>query len=257
MAAPIAGPLIKLALGKGKTAKAEFALQPLNDVAEALKALPEDISLKYQGRALNKAAKPGMEALRSQVSQIGQVTGNLMASVMKLTRKYTNNRRKIPVGVVVVGFRRPTNSKSQKSATPAFSGGAVMKGPNRAYHSHLVEYGTQARTAGPSRRSGRKRVVLGGRLRTIIQREKVQSSGRGVLSSFKGRGPFSQATGGRGQYPKDFIATGTVRGAPAQHPLQKAFNQSKGQMQSVLDVEMRKALTRALTEYQRRFGDLG
>lgn len=256
MAVGVAGPLIKIALGKGKTAKAEFALQPLSDVAEALKALPEDISLKHQGRALNKAAKPGMEALRSQVSQIGQVTGNLMASVMKLTRKYTNNRQKIPVSVVVVGFRRPVNSQSQKMATPAFAGGSVLKGPNRAYHSHLVEYGTQTRAAGKSRRSGRKRVSLGGRLRTIIQREKEFSSPRAILSSFKGRGAFANSATGRGQYPKDFIATGTVRGARAQHPLQNAFNQSKGQMQSVLDTEMRKALTRALNEYQRRFGDL-
>lgn len=257
MAAPVAGPIVKIALGKGKKAKAEFALQPLRDVAEALKALPNDISLKYQSRALGKAAKPGMEALRSQVSQLGQVTGNLMASVMKLTRKYTNNKRRIPVGVVVVGFRRPVNSSSQKMATPAFSGGSVLKGPNRAYHSHLVEYGTKPRMAGKSRRSGRQRVVLGGRLRTIVQREKVSSGGRAVLSSFKSRGPFAKATGGRGQYPKDFIATGIVRGAPAQHPLQKAFNQSKGQMQSVLDTEMRKALTRALKEYERRFGELG
>lgn len=254
MAAPVAGPLIKIALGKGKAAKAEYALQPLQDVAAALKALPPDISLKYQGRALNKAAKPGMEALRSQVSQIGQVTGNLLASVTKLTRKYTNNKQRIPVGVVVVGFRRPANSNSQKMATPAFNGGSVLKGPNRAYHSHLVEHGTKPRQAGKSRRSGRSRVVLGGRLRTIIQREKQITSPRAILSSFKTRGPF--ASGGGRQYPKDFIATGTVRGAPAQKPLQKAFNASKGQMQSVLDTEMRKALVKALKEYEKRFGGL-
>lgn len=253
----VAGPLIKLALGKGKAAKAEFSLQPLEDVVLALKSLPEDISLKYQGRALNKASKPGMDALRSRVAQIGEVTGNLAASVAKKTKKYTNNRQRLPVSVVVVGYRRPVNANSQKMATPAFSGGSVLKGPNRAYHSHLVERGTKPRQAGKSRRIGRQRVVLGGRLRTIVQREKQYASPRSILSSFKSRGPFAGASGGRGQYPKDFIATGIVRGAPAQRPLEKAFNQSKGQMQSVLDAEMRKALTRALTEYQRRFGDLG
>lgn len=251
--AALSEPLVKIALGKGKAAKARFALEPLADVVAELKKLPADISLKRQGQALNKAAKPGMEALRAQVGQIGQVTGNLAASVTKLTRKYTNNRQNLPVGVVVVGFRRPTNSQSQKMATPAFAGGSVLKGPNRAYHSHLVEYGTQARTAGKSRRSGRKRVVLGGRLRTLIAREKQAASPRAILSSFKSRGAFSNG----GTYPKDFIATGTVRGAPAQHPLQKAFNQSKGQMQSVLDTEMRKALTRALKDYQTRYGHLG
>lgn len=253
----VAGPLITLALGKGKAAKAQFALQPLNDVVAGLQALPKDISLKYQNRALNKAAKPGMEALRSQVSQIGQVTGNLLASVSKVSRKYTNNKKNLPVGVVVVGFRRPVNSTSQKMATPAFKGGSVLKGPNRAYHSHLVEKGTRPRTAGKSRRSGRTRVVLGGRIRTIIQREKEAASPRAILSSFKSRGPFSYTSATKqGQYPKDFIATGTVRGAPAQRPLEKAFSQSKGRIQSILDTEMRKALTRALREYQRRSGDV-
>lgn len=250
----VAGPLIKLALGKGKAAKAEYALQAIDDIAQALKALPRDISLKYQLRALRKAAKPGQDALRSQVSQLGQVTGNLLASVSKREKKYTNNKQNLPIGVIVVGFRRPTNSQSQKMATPAFTGGSVLKGPSRAYHSHLVEYGTKPRTAGKSRRTGRKRVLLGGRLRTLIEREKASVGGRAILSSFKSRGPF-EAGGGR--YPKDFIATGTVRGAPAQRPLQKAFDQSKGQMQSVLDIEMRKALTRAIKEYQKRFGDIG
>lgn len=252
MASGVAGPLIKIALGKGKQAKAQYALQPLDDIVVALKALPRDISLKYQLRALRKAAKPGMEALRSQVSQIGQVTGNLLASVSKAERKYTNNRAKLPVSVVVVGFRRPNNTKSQKMATPAFAGGTVMKGPNRAYHSHLVEFGTQSRSAGKSRRTGRKRVVLGGRLRTIISREKEKSGARSILSSFSTRGPFAKGT--RGQYPKDFIATGTVRGAPAQHPLQSAFNNSKQRMQSVLDTEMRNALEKALRELEKRGG---
>ena len=248
-------PMLRFSLGKGKVSRGLDPLKPLEDVVAALQSLDRDISLKYQTRALQKAAKPGMEALRAQVNQLGQVTGNLAASVTKLSRKYTNNKKRLPVGVVVVGFRRPVNSQSQKMATPAFTGGSVLKGPNRAYHSHLVEYGTQARTAGKSRRSGRKRVVLGGRLRTIIQREKQAASPRSILSSFKSRGPFAKAAGGRGQYPKDFVATGTVRGAPAQRPLQKAFNQSKGQIQSVLDTEMRKALSKAIKEIQKRSGD--
>lgn len=252
MASGVAGPLIKIALGKGKQAKAQNALQPLDDIILALKALPLDISLKYQLRALRKAAKPGMEALRSQVSQIGQVTGNLLASVNKAERKYNNNRFKVPVGVIVVGFRRPSNTKSQKMATPAFAGGSVMKGPNRAYHSHLVEFGTQSRSAGKSKRTGRKRVLLGGRLRTIISRDKEKSGARSILSSFSTRGPFAKGT--RGQYPKDFIATGTVRGAPAQHPLQKAFTGSRQRMQSVLDTEMRNALENALRELEKRGG---
>ena len=252
----VAGPLIKLALGKGKAAKAEFSLQPLESVVAALKQLPADISNKYQAAALRKAAKPGKEALRNQVSQLGQVTGNLLASVTDVTRKYTNNRQRLPVTVVVVGFRRPTNAKSQKMATPAFEGGSVLKGPNRAYHSHLVEYGTQRRTPGRTRRTKRRRVVLGGRVRTVAQSIKeAPANARGILSSFGTRGPF--VGGGKGQYPKDFIARGSVGPSPARRPLAKALAASRSQMQNVLDAQMRNALSQALRARQRQFKDLG
>ena len=248
-------PLIKLALGKGKKAKALFALEPLADVAAELKKLPRDISTKYQLRALKKAAKPGQEALRKNVAALGEVTGNLLASVSQVSRKYTNNKAKLPVGVVVVGFRRPVNSKSQKGATPAFIGGTVLKGPNRAYHSHLVEYGTKPRQAGKSKRVSRRRVVLGGRIRTLTERVKEKPTGRGVLSSFKTRGPFFRP--GVRRYPVDFIATGTVRGSPARRPLTRAFQSTQSQMQSILDVEMRKALTAAIRATQKKYGDFG
>ena len=252
--AGVAGPLIKLALGKGKAARAQFSLQPLDSVVRALKALPADISNKYQAAALRKAAKPGKEALKNQVSQLGQVTGNLLASVTDVTRKYTNNRQRLPVTVVVVGFRRPTNAKSQKMATPAFQGGSVMKGPNRAYHSHLVEFGTQRRTPGRTRRTKRRRVVLGGRIRTVAQQIKeAPANSRGILSSFGSRGPFS----GRGFYPIDFIAQGSVGPSPARRPLAKALAASRSQMQNVLDAQMKNALSQALRAYQKRFSDLG
>lgn len=245
---------ISLALGKGKYAKEQYGLKALDEITAALKSLPRDISLKYQSQALRKAAKPGQDALRREVSSLGQVTGNLLASVTRVDRKYTNNKAQIPVSVVVVGFRRPTNSKSQKGATPAFQGGTVLKGPNRAYHSHLVEFGTRPRTAGKSRIVGRKRVILGGRINTVSVRLKENPKGRSVLSSFKTRGPFFM---GRGLYPIDFIAAGTVKGSPARHPLKRAYDSSRGQMQSILDTEMRKALTRALKEYERKYGDAG
>lgn len=251
----VAGPLIKLALGTGKTARAEFSLQPLDSVVRAIKALPADFSNKYQSRALRKAAQPGKDALKNQVAQLGQVTGNLLASVTDVTRQYTNNRQRLPISVVVVGFRRPTNAKSQKMATPAFQGGSVLKGPNRAYHSHLVEYGTQRRTPGRTRRTKRKRVVLGGRVRTVAQQIKeAPANARGILSSFGTRGPFF---GGRGIYPINFIAQGSVGPSPARRPLAKALAASRSRMQTVLDVEMRKALSQALRAYQKRFKDLG
>lgn len=245
--------VISLALGRGKSAKEQYGLTALDEITAQLKRLPKEISLKYQSQALRKAAKPGVDALRREVASIGQVTGNLLASVARVDRKYTNNKAQIPVGVVVVGFRRPTNAKSQKGATPAFEGGTVLKGPNRAYHSHLVEFGTRPRTAGKSRTVARKRVILGGRINTVSVRAKAAPSAKAILSSFKGRGPFT----GRGLYPVDFIATGMVKGSPARHPLKRAYESSKSQMQSILDIEMRKALTKALQEYERKYGDRG
>ena len=256
--------LITLALGKGKSAKGLYGLATIDDIVRKLQELPKEISLEYQSRALKKAAKPGQDALRQQVASVGQVTGNLLASVTRLDRKYTNNKAGLPVSVVVVGFRRPTGQGSQKGAVPAFNGGGVLKGPNRAYHSHLVEYGTRSKTPGIKSVSKRRsRVILGGRIRTIVQREQrlTDAAGRGILSSgFKPGGNTKgkrRAFKGRGQYPIDFIATGTVRGSPAQRPLQKAFNQSKATMQSILDVEMRKALTAAAREYKKKYGGSG
>lgn len=247
-------PLIKLALGKGKAAKARYALAPLDDVIAELKKLPADISLKYQAAALRKAAKPGMAALRANVASIGQVTGNLAASISDRTRKYTNNKYAIPVSVVVVGFRRPTGSGSQSTAQSAF-GGSVMKGPNRAYHSHLVEFGTQGRrTPGKSRSVKRRRVILDGRIVTKRDRvkERPADNPRAILSSWNSR--RDKLHGWTGSYPIDFIATGSVAPMPALHPLSRAFSQSQATMKSVLDTEMRKALANALRALERRNG---
>lgn len=255
-------PVIQLAVGVGgrgrlkKNALAALSAEPLKEITDALQALPEDISKKYQRRALKKAAEPGLQAVRRNVASLGEVTGNLLASVTSVSREYNNNRLGIPVGVIVVGFRRPTNAKSQKMATPAFAGGTVMKGPNRAYHSHLVEYGTQRRTPGRTRRTKRRRVILGGRIRTLAQTVRDQpANARGILSSFKTRGPFF--TPGVRRYPVDFIAQGSVGPSPARRPLRKALESSRSQMRSVLDSEMRKALVKAVKEFERRTGGTG
>jgi hypothetical protein len=244
-------PLIKLALGRGKEAKAWFSLAPLDDVIAELKKLDKDISNRYQARALKKASKPGKDALLAQVRSIGQVTGNLLASVTDRTKKYTNNKTNTPVSVVVIGFRRPTGGGSQRMAESAF-GGSVQKGPNRAYHSHLVEFGTKGRRSpGKSKVVKRRRVILDGRI--ITQKDRVkqrpENNPREMLSSWntrRGKGSW------QGKYPIDFIATGSVAPMPALRPLEKAFRQSLPAMKSILDVEMRKALTNALRAQERR-----
>jgi HK97 gp10 family phage protein len=262
MASPSGDPIVAFALGRTKAAKKRFSLTPLNEVVAELKKLPAEISNKYQRKALKKAAQPGKAALIAQVRTIGQVTGNLLASVSEKGKSYTNNKFRLPVAVVVIGFRRPVGSGAQKTATPAFAGGSVLKGPNRAYHSHLVEFGTSGRrTPGKSKVVKRRRVILDGRIITQKDRRKDQpeNNPRRILSSFKTRGAF--AFGGRGMYPADFITTGSVAPMPALRPVSKAFNQSKSQMQSVLDIEMRKALQGALRAFQRearkRFKDGG
>lgn len=254
MASAFAGdePLIKFALGKGKQARALFAVQPLAGVVEKLKRLPPEISTKHQMRALRKAARPGIAALQSQVLALGRVTGNLLASVDDVERRYTNNKAGLPVSLIAIGFRRPTNRGSQNMAQSAF-GGRTMYGPNRAYHSHLVEYGTKPRRPGKSKQKSRRRVLLGGRLRTIIEREREAPQGnrRGILSSFnwrRGKGSWN------GQYPLDFIATGTVRGMPPLRPLAKAYRTAEPTMRSIIDTEMRRALTKAIEETRKKYG---
>jgi len=244
-------PLIKLALGRGKAAKSLFSLAPLDDVISELKKLDKDISNRYQARALKKASKPGKDALLAQVRSIGQVTGNLLASVTDRTKKYTNNKTNTPVSVVVIGFRRPVGGGSQRMAESAF-GGSVQKGPNRAYHSHLVEFGTKGRRSpGKSKVVKRRRVILDGRIITQRDRAKQrpENNPREMLSSWntrRGKGSW------QGKYPIDFVATGSVAPMPALRPLEKAFRQSLPAMKSILDVEMRKALTNALRAQERR-----
>ena len=247
---------IRLALGTGKYAKQQFAAAAYQQVVDALKSLPTDLAIKYQKRAIRKAAKPGEQALRSEVGQIRSVTGNLAASITTQLREYTNNRQQIPVVVAVIGFRRPVNQKSQRGATPAFAGGSVLKGPNRAYHSHLVEVGTRPRTPGTATRQRRRgRVILGGRIRTRFETVyKPTNNKSGILSSFSTRGPFK--AGGRGKYPTDFISTGQVRGSKPLRPLAQAFAASKTAMQSTLDAELRKALRAAARVYQKRTGEI-
>lgn len=247
-------PLIKLALGRGRAAKAQFSLAPLDDVVAELKKLPAEISNRYQRRALKKAAKPGKAALEANVRAIGQVTGNLLASVAERGKSYTNNKFRVPVSVIVIGFRRPVGGGAQRTAETAF-GGSVMKGPNRAYHSHLVEFGTKGRrTPGKSRSVKRRRVILDGRI--ITQRDRVKerptNNPRAILSSWNTRRGSGQW---QGKYPTDFIATGSVRPMPALRPLERAFKQSRGEMRSILDVEMRKALTLALRAVERKKKD--
>jgi len=244
-------PLIKLALGRTKAARSLFSLAPLDDVVDELKKLPADISNKYQRRALKKAAQPGKAALEVNVRALGQVTGNLLASITEKGKSYTNNRFKIPVSVYVIGFRRPVGGGAQRTAQTAF-GGSVMKGPNRAYHSHLVEFGTSGRRSpGKSRVVKRRRVILDGRIITQKTRRKEQpiNNPRAVLSSWNTRRGQGQW---QGRYPIDFIATGSVAPMPAFRPLEKAFKSSLGQMRTVLDAEMRKALAAALRAVERR-----
>lgn len=260
MAAPAGDPIIAFALGRTKAARRQFSLVPLEEVVAELKKLPADISNKYQRRALKKAAQPGKKALETNVRQIGQVTGNLLASITEKGKSYTNNRYKLPVSVFVVGFRRPVGSGAQKTAQSAF-GGSVLKGPNRAFHSHLVEFGTQGRRyPGKSRVVKRRRVILDGRIVTKKDRrkERPENNPRGILSSWntrRGKGQW------QGKYPIDFLATGSVAPMPAFHPLSKAFRSALPEMKSILDVEMRKSLQAAIRAFardvRRRFNEGG
>jgi hypothetical protein len=206
----------------------------------ALKALPRDISLKYQ---LRRVAKGRSQAWMLCVLRCRKSARSPATCWQASPRQNASQQQ--PCKASRWRHRRWLSQAEQHEKPEDGDAGirrrlGAESGPNRAYHSHLVEFGTQSRSAGKKAdERGESGSCSAAGFRTIISREKekprrlAQSRRRSQLA---GHLPREQG----GQYPKDFIATGTVRGAPAQHPLQSASNNSRQKMQSVPDTEMQK-----------------
>jgi len=240
--------MIDVALGiDGHATKRGSAMtEEIQKLQDQLRQFPLKICRKYSLKAVQAAGKIGKAALKSQVSQIGKKTGNLSRAVAMRTRFYTKNKSGLPVGVAIVGYRRSGTGSSKK-----VPGGKIQKGNDRAFHSHLVEFGTKRRFPGKSRKITSERRSVNGFRQTLVKRAKEAVAGHSVLmSSYNSSGPFKTGKSGTSPpYPKAFIArinpSVGLGEMPAFHPLQKAFDGSRSAMQSVLLEQMKAGVRQA------------
>lgn len=222
--------------------------EEIKQLQEQLRTFPFKIMRRHGLKAVRKAASWGQKALERQVAKLGTKTGNLARAVAMKTKVYTRNRQNVPVPIAVVGYRRSGTGDSRK-----VPGGKIQIGNDRAFHSHLVEFGTKRRLPGKSKKIKSIRASVGGYRQTVVLRKKeaVDPNKWHVMSSYNTSGPFTMSKGGRTQPPYPFAFFAKVdaqRGLgamPAFHPVQKAFDASKGTMESVLLAQMRLAVANA------------
>jgi len=248
--------VIQFKLGVGKYAPTRFSMSEVQQLRDELLKFPFDIANNRQQEAVKKAGSIGLMALKTYVkTNVGIVSGNLVRAVAMKTKTYKNNRWGIPVSVAVIGYRRSGTGDSKKT------GGTIRVGNDRAFHSHLVEFGTKRRFPGKSKSTGRVRVVIEGKKQTLVGRKKeVVNSPTYVMSSFNTRGPFfvNKNLNRTPGYPNSFIAKIDPRrglGAmPALHPLERSFNQCKNFMNTALTLRMREAVQKATDDLAKRNG---
>lgn len=99
---------------------------PQNKIRAAFDGLERGMSILEIEKACERAAQPGVAALRAQVGRIGRVTGNLASSVGVKTKVYLSKlgrpTKHFGTAVALVGFQK-----------------------SKSHHAHLVEYGTGVR----------------------------------------------------------------------------------------------------------------
>jgi len=247
---------VQFGLGVGGRAPSRFDVAQIRALQDELRQFPERIATTRLAEAVKAAAKIGEAALRLNVSTMGQVTGNLMRAVATKSKTYRNNRWQIPVPVAIVGYRRSGTGDSKATQ------GTVRIGNDRAFHSHLVEFGTKRRFPGKNRVVSKTRGLNArGRLVTTYVRRKdyVDPNAYRVMTSFHSRGPF---TGQRGAtsppYPFAFIAKVDPRVGlgrmPAYHIVEHSFERSRTAMQAELTDAMEKAIEGAAEDVRNGLG---
>ena len=250
-------PAIQFALGVAGHAATQFDFSQIQYLQDRLREFPEAICRKHSMVAVRKAAKVGRAALENRVGRLGQKTGNLKRAITIKTKWYRNAKSGgLPIAVAVIGYRRSGTGDSKK-----VPGGQIRIGNDRAFHSHLVEFGTARRFPGKSKAISRNRLSMHGRKTTRVERikERVDPNEYAVMSSWTTSGPFSMS-GGQTQpkYPLAFFAKIDPRkglGAmPALHPVQRAFESSRTAMGLALQDAMQQAIERAMKQ-MRKLGE--
>lgn len=210
----------------------------LKELQQAFRSLRPSLARKHMGAAIRRSLKPGLTALRGNVSK--GPTGNLARSITSKVKTYRSGN-----AVGLVGFIAAGSGKTKSAG-----GGTIKKGKDRAFHAGFLEFGTKDRIIKTSSRRG----------------------GASIASSFRTLGPFKIARiAKRGKfagavrvnttpkYPKAFFKKAPrgqvldlgrmpVGGKIGQAPVKTAYRESLSQMKSMLAVEMTKSLNNALKD---------
>lgn len=236
--------------------------------------LPPKQASDVIGKAVKKAIQPMTRKLR-EITPVGP-TGNLKRAVTSKVVKYAQS------GVVVgiVGYTRAGDDPAVSAA-----GGSVRVGKDRAFHQWLLEFGTKRRvltrisnkpyqrksptTPFTRVRMGRQETVRG---KGVVHWVSGQNSV--IASSFNRLGPFQVVRNQNDRagvqtdpsYPAAFFKkakkgqpliieaspAGGIKGIP---PVQTAFDQTQGEIASILQRELGLSLAEAWSAL--RYRDLG
>lgn len=111
-------------------------LQELNRITQDKKLIANKMAV-----AMRYATKPTFQQLERNVNKVGMVSGNLRRAVSQKVKKYPISGN----AVGLVGYFAAGRGKKKPDA----------KGRDKAYHQHLVEYGTKPRKTGSNANRGR------------------------------------------------------------------------------------------------------
>jgi len=191
----------------------------LAEIRKAFLTLPKNLSAKYMAAALGKAIDPGFKILKTLTPK--GATGNLRRAIRKKTKRYARTGS----GVALAGFTAPPRRK------------ADLKSNEKGQHQGFLEFGTKrrktkGRIASSFRRSGPVRVVVAKRSGAVTTKPKPPKGF--VRAAPKG------GTVDLGEFP-----IGGKAGVP---PVKTAFDRTRTQISSNLNLEMTKALNNAIKE---------
>jgi hypothetical protein len=228
----------------------------LNSVRRGIQNLGEP---KFTATALHDALKKAIQPAYLRLQQLTPVgpTGNLKRAASFLVKKYPKDGN----AVAMIGYRRSGRADSQSA-----QGGKVRAGKDRGYHQWWLEFGTQERlinrkSVEPYGRRGHMRRVPGRPAVEVKAHRVEKGQNQYIASSFKKLGPFKMVPTGDNSvrtdpaYPNAFfkasrdpiiippVKPGGLMGIP---PVRSAFEDTQGQVASILTQELNLTLRRAL-----------
>lgn len=225
----------------GIDVKVEFP--ELRELQKAFRQLRPSLARKHMGAAIRRSLKPGLTALKANVSK--GPTGNLRRAVTSKVKTYVSGN-----AVGLVGFTAAGSGKAKSAG-----GGTVQKGKDRAFHAGFVEFGTKERIVKTSSRRGGASIA-----------SSYKSFGAFKIAKIAKRGKFAGAVrvNTSPKYPKAFfkkaprgellrIPAMPVGGKKGQPPVKTAYRESLGAMRSQLAIEMTNALLKAQKDLAANF----